>query len=372
MKTNPSNRQYDLDWLRVLATGAVFLFHNARAFNQEDWHIKNGDLSFGASIFVSALAQWIMPLMFLVSAYAIVHSLIRRANGQIISERFNRLMIPLLVGAFTHIALQVYIERVSHGQFSGSFFEFIPRYFEGWYGFGGNFAWMGLHLWYLLMLFLFTLITLPLFRRLLDNNVRLPAFLEKPGVLLLLALPIVLMEMLVNLQPDLLGRRDFGGWSPLTYLVYYVMGYLLALDDRAGNILQRNRRLALGLGLAATIVGYFWLTGGYSSRDPIYALIRGVNSWAWLVTILGYASCYLNFDHPRLKGLNELILPFYILHQTVIVTVAFYVTRWEAGILTKYIVIASTSFIVILAFLAVIQRVNILRYLFGMKGVSKA
>jgi len=29
----------------------------------------------------------------------------------------------------------------------GGFLAFLPHYFEGWYGFGGNFAWMGLHLW---------------------------------------------------------------------------------------------------------------------------------------------------------------------------------------------------------------------------------
>jgi hypothetical protein len=52
---------------------------------------------------------------------------------------------------------------VSHSQFAGSFIEFYPHYFDGFYAFGGNFAWMGLHSWYLEMLFIFSLITLPLF-----------------------------------------------------------------------------------------------------------------------------------------------------------------------------------------------------------------
>jgi hypothetical protein len=49
-----------------------------------------------------------------------------------VSAQVLRLLVPLLVGIFTHIMLQVYLERVSHGQFSGSFFEFIPHYFDGW------------------------------------------------------------------------------------------------------------------------------------------------------------------------------------------------------------------------------------------------
>jgi hypothetical protein len=74
-----------------------------------------------------------------------------------------RLLVPLVVGTFTHIAFQVYLERLHKGEFSGSFFDFYPHYFDGMYGFGGNFAWMGLHLWYLEALFLFSLLCLPVF-----------------------------------------------------------------------------------------------------------------------------------------------------------------------------------------------------------------
>jgi hypothetical protein len=35
----------------------------------------------------------------------------------------------------------------------------------------------------------------------------------------LFAVPIVIMELIVNLQTDGIGRRDFGGWSFLTYLL---------------------------------------------------------------------------------------------------------------------------------------------------------
>jgi hypothetical protein len=34
-------RRYELDWLRVLAILAIFVFHSARFFDRMDWHVKN-------------------------------------------------------------------------------------------------------------------------------------------------------------------------------------------------------------------------------------------------------------------------------------------------------------------------------------------
>ena len=158
-------------------------------------------------------------------------------------ERVNRLLIPFVVGIFTHVLLQVYIERVTHGQFTGTFWQFIPHYFDGWYGFGGNFAWMGLHLWYLLMLFLFSWMMLPLFQRIRKSEsfkARLADFLTRPFAIYLLFIPITLMEIVVGLSPDTIGMRSFGGWSPFTYLVIFIQGYVLATAERYRPAIERR------------------------------------------------------------------------------------------------------------------------------------
>jgi glucan biosynthesis protein C len=65
---------------------------------------------------------------------------------------------------------------------------------------------------------------------------------------------------------------------------------------------------------------------------------------------------------------NEAVLPFYILHQTVIITIGYYVVQWNIDIALKYLIIASTSFIVIMAvYELLVRRFNVLRFLFGMK-----
>ena len=365
-------RFYDIDWLRVLGMCAIFLFHNARFFNDEGWHVKNFELSFGMSVFVAILDHFIMPLFFVLSAFAIYYALKKRSNSEFMRERVIRLLIPLGVGIFTHIMLQVYIERITHGEFTGTFWQFIPQYFNGWYAFGGNFAWMGLHLWYLLMLFLFSWLMLSTFQRINrspDFTAKLASLVGRPLGPYLFIIPLFLIEFLVSLSPDTIGRRDFGGWSPLTYLVFFVIGYLLATDERYRPAIEKVRFISLTLSLLTVLAAYSLLAEmNVSGTNPLYLLVRATNSWCWLLTFMGFASRHLNFNNGFLKYANEAVLPFYILHQTVIVVIGYFIKDWQWAVFPKYLFLAATSFVMIMVLYEfIVKRVNILRYLFGMK-----
>ena len=369
-------RRHDLDWLRALAMFSVFLFHCARYFDHEGWHVKNPQLSFGFSVFVGILVQWIMPIFFVLSGMSSRFALNFRRGGQYLGERFKRLFIPLVFGIFILIPPQVYIERFTNGQFNGSFFQFYPRYFDGWYGFGGNFAWMGLHLWFLLILFLFSLLTLPLLLSLKSKGAgRLvhgfSSVFEKSGTILLWAIPLALMEFLFH--PDGLGQRNFGGWNVFVYLVLFLFGYLLASDERYKRALEKQRVILLALAAITTLIG-FWLrrSGYYPSFGSIdyfwMSLLRTFNSWVWVLAILGIGSCHLNFRNRLLKYANVTVLPFYILHQSVIVVIGFFLIEWSAGVMLKYLVLSTVSFIIImLVYEFLIKGFGPLRFLFGMK-----
>ena len=375
-------RRYDIDWLRFLAICAVFLFHCARFFDDGGWHVKNAQTSFSMTVFTDIFAQWIMPIFFILSGISTYYSLCaKKRKGLYLWERFKRLMIPLFFAIFTMIPLQVYYERVSHSQFTGAYFDFYPHYFDGFYAFGGNFAWMGLHLWYLLFLFVFTLLTFPLFaflkkpvgQRLI---VRVADFLAKPGTILLLFILVTVLDF--GLMPNSpVGVRDMGGWNLFTYLLLYIYGYIFAGDIRFKETIEVHRQVALILGIV-TLILYYWLVQiggphtGYNLSYFIFTAVRCLNSWCFLIVLLGYGSKYLTFNNNLLKYVSQLILPFYILHQTVIITIGFYVVQWDASIASKYLVISTSSLIVImLIYEILIKRVNILRFLFGMK-VKKA
>ena len=369
-------RNYALDWLRVFAMFTVFLFHCARFFDKQDWHVKNPQPDTILTFIVLFLAQWIMPLFFILSGISSYYSLGFRNAGAYIRGRFKRLMIPLIFGIFVLIPPQVYFERVSHFQFKGSFIQFFPHYFEGFYAFGGNFAWMGLHLWYLLMLFVFSVLTLPFF--IFIQRKPTPAlisrfifFLERKGTLFLLALPLAAVELILN--PATIGRRDFGGWSPFLYIIFFIYGYVVLSNHQLQGMVTKRRNIALAGGLITTTTALvIFISKGSAEYGTAYFLflttIRAFNSWFWLLAVLGFGLHFGNFNNKFLSYANQAVLPFYILHQTIIVTICFYLISWQINVGIKYVVIASTSMMAILILYEVfVRRINLMRFLFGLK-----
>jgi hypothetical protein len=82
---------------------------------------------------------------------------------------------------------------------------------------------------------------------------------------------------------------------------------------------------------------------------------------------------YLNFRNALLAYASEAVLPFYILHQTVIVVTGFYIVQWDCDPALKYLSIAAVSFCLIMALYdLLIKRINPLRFLFGMRLRKKA
>ncbi len=129
-ETTPLSRRHDLDWLRVLAILAVFVFHSGRFFDQMDWHVKSATVYSGAQAWTLFLISWLMPLVFVVSGASLFYAVGKGSVAGFVRDKVLRLFVPLVVGVFTHVALAVYLERITHHQFSGSFLNFYPRYFD--------------------------------------------------------------------------------------------------------------------------------------------------------------------------------------------------------------------------------------------------
>lgn len=379
---NPlSQRRYDLDWLRVILILMIFVFHSGRFFDQMYWHVKNPATYPSLDIWAGFLTSWVMPTIFVISGASLFFAMgkgsgKKNASLQFLLNKVMRLLVPLVVGIFTHVSLAVYLERLTHHDFYGSYFEFLPHYFQGWYGDGGNFAWMGLHLWYLLVLFVFTLIFMPLFFYLRGTGKSVLRWLgdvfSLPGMVYLLALPIVWLAFSVSPNSPL-GDRSWGGWSLPGYIPFFLYGFLIISHDGLQQRIRSWRWITLVLALAS-VVGLLYVglrfgsasygTTGYNLTNGLF----GLNGWMWSLLILGFGMQNLNFSKPFLAYANEAVLPFYILHQTVLLGVGYFVVRWPIPDLAKFLVISSSSFVlVMLIYEFLIRRFNIMRFLFGMK-----
>ena len=66
-------------------------------------------------------------------------------------------------------------------------------------------------------------------------------------------------------------------------------------------------------------------------------------------------------------------MPFFVLHQPVIIVIAFYVVQWHAGIPLKLPVVVLGSFAISVGlYELIIKRMGPLRALFGMKSERAA
>ena len=159
------------------------------------------------------------------------------------------------------------------------------------------------------------------------------------------------------------------------WLSFLLVGFLCMAQPAIMESVERNRRFSLGLAFLFIILlnairwtGFEfehikgdWGTYLYLARYPI-------NTWFWLFAIAGYGKRYLTGPFPAKAYVNESIYPFYILHQTVIVIIAYFVVRSPDGVGMKYTFIVLTTLAVsMMIYHLFIRPFGITRFLFGMK-----
>ncbi|GAA6622428.1 acyltransferase family protein [Scytonema sp. NUACC26] len=378
---NQPERCYEFDWLRVLAVLLLLYFHTAAIFyNGElgEFYIKNDQLSHGMSCFILFVHQWHMQIFFLLSGAGSWFALSFRSANEYVQERFQRLFIPFLFGTGVLVPPMVYYRLLSNPSYQDSYVQFYPQFFNGIRP-HGNFEWG--HLWFVIYLFVFSLLALPLFLNLKGAGshllAKLLANIEKPGAILLLALPLAAIE--ASLRPRWPGFQNlYDDWANFClYLLYFIYGYLIPSNARFGQAIDKHLTIALVLAVSSMLALFgCWETGilperGYSLGYILYQLLRGFDSWFWIVAVVGLGRRYLNFSSNLLQYASAAAYPFYLLHQTVLVTFGFYVVHWNAGVMEKFWIISTTSLIATIALYELfIRRNNIMRFLFGLKPID--
>jgi len=374
MENKAVKRVYYLDWLRVLGILIVFVYHSSRFFNVEEWHVKNPIWYPWVEVWNRFATAWMMPLMFAISGASLFYALGKGGNaGKFVKDKVLRLLVPLVVCVFTHATLQMYLERLSHGQFSGTYFEYLPHYFSD------DFAWHGMHLWYLLVLFLASIILYPLLHWLMGRGrgalSTLGDLLARPGAVYALALPVIVLVVLFDFYSAVLTGS--AGWAYIIYLWLLLAGFLVVSDERVQASVERLRWLSLPVGLILVGVSLYLL--GMEALPPFgtwrYALgwgCRALGGWCCVLAMVGFGRKHLNFGTPFLTYANEAVLPFYILHQTVLLAVGYFVVQWDIPGVLRWVIILVASFAIIMVLYEfVVRRFNVMRFLFGMKPRRK-
>jgi glucan biosynthesis protein C len=410
MTTTASPRRQDLDLMRAAVVGGLIFFHTARIFDPLDFYVKEQPPNLALTLFVLFAGLWGMPLLFVVSGLGAWYSLRSRTATGFVRERLARLLIPFLVGLLVVVPPQIYHQLRFQGQDPGSYWQFYRNFFQVHLGL--KFPWFvrpddppdlfePAHLWFLYFLLVYSLLLLPVLlylrgtgRQLLE---RLAAFCARPWAIFLLGLPVAVIEAA-------LGTEESGGWNRYAYLPFLLYGFLVAADPRFGEAIRRHAQAALLVGVPAmgVLLGLGFYVSEVAGRDPavaydgwsvLWRFVKGIGAWAWITTIMGAATSVvrrrgrqptpavprqprpedpaggtLSLRDRAISYANQAVLPVYVLHQTVIVVIGFYVVQWQVGTLVKYVVISLASLAATLVLYDVaVRRTAVTRLLFGMK-----
>lgn len=374
-----SIRLHYIDWLRVLAILGVFLFHAVHPFDLGVWHIKNNDLSLELSIILTFFDLWGMPLFFLLSGAGSYFALRKRTARQYVEERFKRLMIPYIFGSIMFMPAMLYFEwlhNTQKGILQSNFLEFVIDRNCGfspmWFGA------LGYHLWFIGFLFSFSVLALPIFFWLKEETGKriiswLAKLSEKHGGIMVFFIPLLFIQLI--LQPLFPLVHD---WADFCFqFACFILGYILFADERFIKSIQKDRLLVFTIAIAsmATLVITSFIGDPFTwSETPnipefyfIWTIVT-IDAWSWILSILYIGIRFLNFSNSWLQYSKKAIMPFYVIHQPIIIIIAFFVVQWNTNIFIKLPIVVLGSFITsITLYELIIKQIKFLQPFFGMK-----
>jgi glucan biosynthesis protein C len=376
------HRRHDIDALRAL-------YHLSMLYVTDwGWHVKSSYLSEALQLPMLMLNRWRMDLIFLISGVSTAFLMQHTGIGDFLRQRNGRLLLPLAFGIVVVVPIQPYCQGVVNGIVEPGFAQFLARYytaavwpahaFDGWqHGYTWN------HLWYLAYLWCYTLLLVTLQPALKTRTgQRLQsAFTRLRGASLLLwpALPLLLYA--VTLQRQFPNTYElFNDWyAHAVYFTIFLYGWCLARSNALWAELQRLRKPALGLALASA-GAYLALVLLYQNVDEVsmaaqWAIwaLRSAYVWTTLCAILGWGHALLNRPWRWLPWATQSVYPWYLLHQSLIVLLAYWLVPLKLGPIREPVLIGlGTVLGCWLLTSGLIVHSQWLRPLFGLKPLQRA
>jgi glucan biosynthesis protein C len=375
------SRLFFFDWVRILAFFVLILYHVGMYYVTWDWHVKSAFASDTLEPYMQLSAPWRLGLLFLVSGVASRFLLAKAGTTAFMRQRSGRLLVPLLFGMLVIVPPQAYFEVVEKLAYTGSYTEFMGLYLTGYGGFCREDClvmptWN--HLWFVAYLWVYTLALAVLAMAL---GPRFDGLSRRLGQLLtgwkIIVLPFALLALarMVLLPHFEQTHALVDDWySHAAYFSLFLLGALLGPVPGFWDRLVALRWTGLATALACWCVLTIWYalpheTMPASVHQPCSVVARAVYmlcAWSAVVAACGFARRHLEFDSPARRYLAEAVFPVYIVHQTLIVSLAHLLkpVRRTPGLEAVILVVLTVA--LSFGIFEVVRRIPALRPLFGL------
>lgn len=350
----PTNRRYDIDWLRVITIGLLLIYHTAIVF--QPWGVFIGFIQNEKSmetiwIPMTMVNVWRIPLLFFVSGMGVCFAIRKRNWKQLLLERTQRIFLPFLFGVLLIVPIHVFIwQRYYHQDID---------YFLG----------EG-HLWFLKNIFIYIIILLPVFFYLRNNktsiiNKGLSFLFKNPIGLLLVIMSFVLEAVLVNpLNYEMYAMTWHGFFLGL---IAFFFGFsFIQSGSTFWTIILKWKWLFLLLALSLYSIRFVL----FELKSPNY--LMAIESCVWIFTIFGFAHKYINKPNITLNYLSQAAYPIYIIHMIFLYLGSLLILPLNIPTFIKFILLTAFTFISCFGmYELIIRRIRFLRPLFGLKILRK-
>lgn len=352
-------RKYFIDNLRWISILLLFPYHTCMIYNNfgENFYIKGDGIPI-LSGFIQVNYTWFMPLLFVIAGISTCYALDKRTPKEYVKERVLKLLIPLIAGVLLIVPIQTFYAEKYHNGYSGGYFQQYILFFTkhtDMTGYTGGFT-PG-HLWFVLYLFIISLLALPIAVKYNKSAKKIP--IDKLTIMKILPMFMIFLVMCLILN---VGGKSLGG-----YFALFMFGYLIFSEDAIQIKLDKCRWYLFGAFIAMTVLNIIFQNIWRCSSGIIYDIFWGFLTWIGVLSMLGMGKHYLDFNNSVSSYFAKASFPVYVFHQSILILVAYYTLKLTASIAIQVIVIIGGSFILTMIVYEIFKRIPITRFLFGMK-----
>ena len=349
-------RKYYIDNLRWLCIMLLIPFHTAMAWNcwgegNYIWFQENK----GLSAFIILISPWYMPLLFVLAGISARYSLKKRTMKDFVKERIKNLLLPFFIGEVTIVAAMTYYADRFHNNYGDGFFYHYGIFFTKFTDLTGyDGGWTPAHLWFLLYLFIISLVSLCIIliqKRFFHNfsceNMKIY------GIYLLGVFSAIGSFFL-----------DIGGKSIGMYMVLYLIGYYVLAEDVIVEKIVKYRVCNLVIMIAADILDVYMFLWEENTNDTVNTAMMYITLWFGILTIIGFAQKGFNFVNSVTRYLTSHSFGIYIIHFVWILAFQFYFDKVTDNVWVLYVVPVVLSYMMTIVTCEILEKgKNVLRKL---------
>ncbi|MES2318066.1 MAG: acyltransferase family protein [Pseudomonadota bacterium] len=377
-----SPRLYFIDWVRIIAFMLLIVYHVGMYYVTDDWHVKSPNTSNAIEPFMLMSSPWRLGLLFLISGVASSFMLAKIDAGRFMRQRSVRLLVPLVFGMLVIVPPQPYFEVIEKVAYQGSYLDFMRLYVSGYGDFCRKSDCLDLptwnHLWFVAYLWVYTLLlgslVLMLGARFDKLSQKVVSFLTGWK---LIVLPVaVLGTVRILLLTAFPTTHDLvNDWyNHAQYVPLFLLGAMLARQASVWQRMDAVRWTALALAFSCwgAMVIFYALPETVSTHPDFHMwrmlmrVVYALCAWSAMIAACGFAHRHLNADSPARRYLTEAVFPVYILHQSLIVSMAHVIKPSKLAPIPEGLILMGLTLCISLGIFEVVRRVTVLRPLFGL------